>query len=91
MSTEQEQQKREKEITEQKMELESLRKELEREKQRPPTEPKVLSMHSYVCFAHDVSCFVLPMQSQLTGTDSQSLEILSLQAFSNVSSRYTTE
>ena len=86
MSNNQEMQKREKEVTEYKRELELVKKELEMEKQKPPALQEVAFLMQ-ILHLTAVLCFVLLnvlMQGQVTETGSQSLETLSLQAFSKV-------
>jgi len=78
--------KREKEH---KKELQSVREELETEKQKLPNVQEVQLSHTNMYPTYDVCMGTLALshdiQEQIIENDSQSLETLSLQAFSNVS------
>ena len=78
--------KREKEH---KKELQSVREEIETEKQKLPKVQEVQLSHTNMYPTHHICMGTLALphdiQEQIIENDSQSLETLSLQAFSNVS------
>lgn len=71
------------------MQLESVRKKEEMDKQKPSPVQEVVFWHKHICTSefHAEVCFVhiIIIQEQITAIDSQGHETVLLQAFSYVS------